>query len=106
MTDMIDRVACAICEKEYPGRWANLTSRTTQYPISASFSIFHYQDLARAAIEATFQVTDEDARAFLGIKQPYIDVGYLVDLDHGLTFYEAMQSLSSEALKEPEEVGG
>ncbi len=52
-----------------------------------------YIEQARTAIEAAFQVTDEDAKVF------FANGALFGGLDH---FRERMQALSDAALKEPE----
>ncbi len=90
MTDMVERVARAICEDEgylpdrhypsmrYTPAWKNFVSN------------------ARAAIAAAFKVTDEDARAFFGCDDA--EIGWYVH--HTNTFRDVMQTMADAALKQ------
>ena len=92
MTDMVERVARAIAKAEHIRFIGKVSDRDIAilWPQRTSE--------ARAAIEAAFQVTDEDAKAFFGDEDG--DTNWLVNGDFGPEFGGAMQALSDAALKE------
>lgn len=94
MTDMVERVARAICA-EYEACDIKIPSEVRIIPKWGG-----YIHVARAAIEAAFKVTDEDARVFFS--EDEADVEWFTDAYEGSarTFGNGMQALSDTALKE------
>lgn len=115
MTDMVERAARALYERRPEGKWVTQPTKLiyeSGSPVTETVFVPHpwgnkgnasiqYRENciadARTAIEAAFQVTDEDAKAFFG--EPEANGDWFI---YGTTanFCDGMQALSDAALKE------
>ena len=86
MTNMVERAVQALWKEE----------ATTRYEVASDADRQLLR--AHAVLEAAFQVTDKDAKAFF--KDDDATITWLIDDSMGIELHEAMQALSDAALKE------